>query len=87
MLVRWTSQNVASLETRRIENMKPEAKILANMKISYFNIFFDLTLTQFSDLVYILKASHNDYRGSTVTEYYEMLGIGHLYNKFVKALF
>lgn len=30
---KWSSQNAASLEARRVEIMKPEAKVLADMKI------------------------------------------------------
>lgn len=65
-------------------HMKPEAKVLANMKIWYPDAFDDFTLTQFSGLTHVLKASHDDYGGSTAAEYYEMLDIG---DKFVEALF
>ena len=84
---KWTTQNAASLEARRVENLKPESKILADIKIWYHDTFFDLTLTQFSNLVHVLKASHVDYEGSTTAKYYEMLGIGHLRDKFVEKLF
>lgn len=57
------------------------------MKIQYFNNFLDLTLTQFSGLVYTFKASHNDYKRSNIIEYFKMLEINHLYNKFVKIFF
>lgn len=57
------------------------------MKIWYPDAFLDLTLTQFSNLVYTLKASHIEYKKSTIVEYYEMLGIGHLRDKFIEKLF
>ena len=37
-------------------------------------------------LIHALKVSHDDYGGSTAAEYYEMLGIGHLRDKFVEEL-
>lgn len=80
-------QNAASLKTRCIEIMKPEAKILTDMKIKYSAIFDDFTLTQFSTLIYALKVNYNNYRRCTITEYYKMLGIATLYNKFIKAFF
>lgn len=67
--------------------MKLEAKVLADMKIGYLNAFDDFTLIQFSGLIYTLKATHHDYGGSIIAKYYEMLGVGHLRNKFVEALF
>lgn len=38
---KWTYQNAASLEARRVETMKPEAKVLADMKIWYSDAFLD----------------------------------------------
>lgn len=67
--------------------MKPEAKILADMKIWYPTTFDDFILAEFSALIYALKASHNDYGGYTADGYYEMLGIATLRDKFVKAFF
>lgn len=64
--------------------MKPKVKVLANIKIQYSDIFFNLTLTQFNDLIYALKTGHNDYRRSIVIEYYEILEIDYLCDKFVK---
>lgn len=64
--------------------MKPKAKVLANIKIWYSDIFFNLTLIQFSDLIYTLNANHDDYRKNIAAEYYKILGIGHLYDKFIK---
>lgn len=84
---KWTSQNAISLKARRIKSMKPKAKLLAEMKIRDSDAFLDFTLTQLSDLVHVLKASQDDYRGSTATEYYEILGISHLCNKFVETFF
>lgn len=75
------------METRRIENIKPEIKVLVNIKIWYFNAFCNLTLTQFNDLIYALKASHDNYEENITTEYYQMLEIGYLYYKFIKTLF
>ena len=66
------------------KNLKPEAKVLADMKIWYPDIFFNLILTQFSNLVYALKASHIEYGGSIAAEYYKILGISHLRDKFVE---
>lgn len=57
------------------------------MKIWYHDAFDDFTLTQFGVLIHVLKASHDDYGGSTAAEYNEMLGIGCLRDKFVEALF
>lgn len=84
---KWSFQNAASLEARRIKTMKPEAKVLADIKIWYPDAFNDFTLTQFSSLIHALKASYNDYRGNTAAEYYEILDIGSLCHKFVEALF
>lgn len=84
---KWTSQNGASLKTKNIEDMKPEAKMLANIKIYYLDAFFDLTLIQFNNLIHALKASYDNYRKDTAAKYYKMLGIGHLRDKFVKAFF
>lgn len=67
--------------------MKPETKVLADMKIWYPATFDDFTLAQFSALIHALKASHDDYGGYTAAEYYEMLGIGTLRDKFVEAFF
>lgn len=84
---KWSFQNAASLEARHVKTMKPEAKVLADIKIWYPDAFNDFTFTQFSGLIHALKASHDDYRGNTVAKYYKMLDIGSLYNKFVEALF
>lgn len=62
-------------------------KVLINMKIWYYDAFFDLTLTQFYNLIYVLKASHVRYNGNTAAKYYEMLSINHLYDKLAKILF
>lgn len=75
------------MKTRRIENIKPKIKVLVNIKIWYLNAFFNLILTQFNDLVYALKASHDNYEENITTEYYQMLEIGYLYYKFIKTLF
>lgn len=56
------------------------------MKIWYSNDFFNLTSTQFNGFIFVLKASHNDYRGNTAAEYYIMLEISHLRDEFVKEL-
>lgn len=40
--------------------IKPETKVLANIKIRYSNTFNNFTLTQFSGLIYILKVNHDD---------------------------
>lgn len=66
--------------------MKLEAKVLANMKIWYLDVFFHLTLTLFSGLIHALKASYNNYGGNTDVEYYKMLEICYLYDKCVKKL-
>ena len=84
---KWTAQNAASLEARRVKSLKSEAKVLADMKIWYPDAFLNLNLTQFSDLVHALKASHVKYGGSTAVEYYEIPGISHLHDKFVEGLF
>lgn len=78
---------MASLEVKRIKTLKPEVKVSANVKIWYLNTFLDLILTQFSDLIYVLKASYVEYGRSTATEYYKILCIGHLYDKFVRSFF
>lgn len=54
------------------------------MKIQYSNIFLNFTLTQFSVLIYTLKTCYNNYTENTTIEYYKILEIGHLYDKFVK---
>lgn len=54
------------------------------MKIQYPDIFLNFTLTQFNGLIYTLKTYYNNYIESTTIEYYEILEIGHLYDKFVK---
>ncbi len=77
---------MAYLETRYIKTLKSEVKVLADIKIWYPNISLDLILTQFNDLIHILKASHNNYKGNIATKYYKMLKIGHFYEKFVEKL-
>lgn len=67
--------------------MKLKVKLLAHIKNWYYDAFFDLTLTQFNDLIYALKASHNSYKGNIAAKYYQMLGINYLRDKFVKTLF
>lgn len=81
-----TFQNITSLEIRRVENMKPEAKILVDIKIYYPIAFFDLILTQFSSLIHILKANHDNYGRNITAEYYKILEIGHLHDKFDEKL-
>ena len=81
-----TTQNTASLEARRVESLKPEVKVLVDIKIWYPDAFFDLSLTQFSDLVYI-QTYYFNYRGNTAAKYYEMLGIGYLHDNFIEGLF
>lgn len=83
----WTSQNMASLEARRSEGMKPEAKVIADMKICYPYAFEDLNLAKFSVLIHALKASNKDYGGSTAAEYYCMLRAGTLRDLFVERFF
>lgn len=50
-------------------------------------IFNDFTLAKFNILIYILKASYDNYKQYTRAEYYEMLDIGILYDEFVKTFF
>lgn len=61
--------------------------MLADIKIWYLDAFFDLTLTQFSNLVHALKASDIKYGGSIGAKYYKILNISHLCDKFVERLF
>lgn len=82
-----SSQNTASLEARCIKIIKPKVKVLIVMKIWYLAVFEDFILTQFNALIYTLKTSYDDYRGSTIAEYYEILGIGKLRDKFVEVFF
>lgn len=67
--------------------MKPKVKVLADMTIEYPDTFENLTLTQFSCLIHAFKATNHEYRRSTAAYSYKMLGIGHLYEKFVKEVF
>ncbi len=84
---KWTTPNIASFEARHIESLKPEVKVLTDMNIWYPDTFFDFTLAQFSDLIHNLKTSHVEYGGNPTAEYYEMLGIGHLRDKFIENFF
>lgn len=84
---KWTAQNTTSLELRHVESLKPEIKVLVDIKIWYLNAFFDLTLTQFSNLVHASKAGDIKYGGSIITKYYKILNISHLCDKFVERLF
>lgn len=67
--------------------MKLEVKVLVDIKIWYLTTFDNFTLTKFNTLIHVLKASHNDNERSTKAEYYKMLGIGILSDKFVEAFF
>lgn len=74
------------MEAKHVESIKLKAKVFANTKIWYSNAFLNLILTQFSGLIYVLKASYNGYRRSTAAKYYEILKISYLRNKFVEKL-
>lgn len=75
------------MEPKYVKNLKREAKMMADIKICYPNTFFDLTLIEFSNLVYALKTSYVQYRRNIATKYYKMLSISHLGDKFVEILF
>lgn len=57
------------------KRIKPEAKIIVDIKIYYPDVYEDLNLAKFSILIYAFKASNEDYRGNTAEEYYYMLRI------------
>ena len=78
---------MTSLDACRLEGIKPEAKVIADMKICYPDVFEDLNLAKFNALIHALKASNEDYEGSTIVEYYCMLKAGTLQDLFVKSFF
>lgn len=65
---KWTAQNTASLEAKHVKILKPEAKVLANIKICYPDAFYDRILTQFINLIHIFKVSYVEPRESTAIE-------------------
>ena len=82
-----TIQNIASLEVRRIEKLKPEARIIEDLKTHYKEKLGELDLSKFTLLVMILKTVNNIYTNGTMAEYYLILELEKLYNQFVENLF
>lgn len=73
---KWILQNIASLEAYCLEKMiKSKAKVIANMKICYSNIFKDLNLSKFNTLIYIPKKSNENYKKNITAKYYYMLEV------------
>lgn len=83
---RWTTQNAASLEARRIEKLKPEARVMEDLKTHYEEELGEPDLFEFTSLVMTLKTVNSIYADGTVAEYYLMLGAGKLRDQFVESL-
>lgn len=49
---------MASFEAHYSEGIKPEAKVIIDMKICYPNVFENLNLAKFSALIHAFKASN-----------------------------
>lgn len=76
-----------NLKAKDIEIIKLEAKIFIDIKMQYFGVFDNLILTQFIDLIYTFQTTHHNYKNCIIAKYYEVLGIGYLYNKFINIFF
>ena len=80
-------QNTASLEARRIEKLKPEARVMEDLNTNYQEELEELNLSEFTALVITLKTVNSMYANGTEADYYLMLGPGKLHEQFVENLF
>lgn len=53
---RWTTQNAASLEVRRIEKLKPEARVMQDLNAGYAEELGEPNLSEFTSLVTRLRS-------------------------------
>lgn len=81
---RWTTQNAATLEQRRVEKMTEEARAMEDIKKNYAVAIQDLSLSRFSALVRGLQETGNQYGGYTAGQYYFLLTEGHLRDQFME---
>lgn len=81
------SQNAVSLEARRVKIIKLDTKILVDIKIYYLTFFRNFILAQFSALIYALKINHDNYKKNSAAEYYKIVSINTLYDKFINLFF
>lgn len=80
-------QNAASLEARRIEKLKLEARVMEDLNTNYQEELEKLNLSEFTALVITLKTVNSMYANGTAADYYLMLGPGKLREQFVENLF